>query len=631
MEKDSGLRSPLLTPEDRTAAEAEPAAAPSGTLSSTHHQNTPSDIETGPATPAAHQLEQQQLGLPSATGSGSSKDPSVRCTGDLDQCFQVRLPDHLYVEGFHPEWVTVHMPRSSSSSSSSSGGGGGGDGDGDGSPPQRLQPVSELRCVNMREVKLGEYDGSVRLGGRLMLSGRDAAVAVEGRRKSEAVVACNIPIGCEDIISLFFTIVADPLNGLAALLVSSIVWLFIVVCLYWFIATKRDDAVLYEGPLEEWILVGVLLGLQGIPCLLDSAFTPWGQLSDLWAFSSKVQPRLRTKMRWALAFITLDQLQPAVLIAFSLYIVLFLSSGELLSAFQNVVVLAFVATLDTAVLKWFLQTRYGSGDEHRISIAFLDIQPYGFGGPYQPEAWNLGAILTTLRSAGGGEVSTERKWRVLLNGDDGLGMLSERYSRTDSRMVVAAVLNVSVVCFSETAYKCVGERLPEGSRVEPHECQAEWYLAGASDAQWTNDLDQANRVALLKHFYNKVKRFPLRETDWSRQDLNARHVAVLAKMLEHSAGVRRLKISWNPRIGDEGVGYLARALQHNTKLTGLWMQGVGMTGRGARAVLEALRKNPRAARKILALGEADAREGLRAVVGEIEASRPEGTVLVCPI
>ncbi|GLC61358.1 hypothetical protein PLESTB_001747200 [Pleodorina starrii] len=76
-------------------------------------------------------------------------------------------------------------------------------------------------------------------------------------------------------------------------------------------------------------------------------------------------------MHLCLAVVIADLLQPILLTGLSIYVALYLSGSELITALLNVAVLVFVATLDNALLKGFLEWQYG--EDYRISLAFLDV------------------------------------------------------------------------------------------------------------------------------------------------------------------------------------------------------------------------------------------------------------------
>ncbi|EFJ48400.1 hypothetical protein VOLCADRAFT_91047 [Volvox carteri f. nagariensis] len=184
-------------------------------------------------------------------------------------------------------------------------------------------------------------------------------------------------------------------NDPTAALTSTAVWAFVVLFVLW-IRASWDEAVLYDSPKIELALLLIVLFLQAVPRILESALQPFGELPDLWYFTAKLQPLL--------------------LLSFSVYSAFFLSKGELLSALQNVVVLAFVASLDTELLEQFVGWRFGGG------------------GAEGEEGEDGKGMLCVLRSE---DASVADKWGVLTRGPCGLGILD----RAPKKLAAAAAVS----------------------------------------------------------------------------------------------------------------------------------------------------------------------------------------------
>jgi hypothetical protein len=169
----------------------------------------------------------------------------------------------------------------------------------------------------------------------------------------------------------------------------------------------------------------IVLLLQAVPKLLENILSPLGEAADMRRFVARVRPAsLRRRMRVALAFIIADRFQPALLIGFSVYCAFFLSGGDLLSALQNVMVLSFIASLDTELQQKFLRWRFSA--DARV-WAVLRRVAYAGGAAGEAAFWeasrsNREEVVQALRAEGS---DAGQKWQLMTRGDCGLGVLGE--------------------------------------------------------------------------------------------------------------------------------------------------------------------------------------------------------------
>ncbi|KXZ43353.1 hypothetical protein GPECTOR_93g623 [Gonium pectorale] len=183
----------------------------------------------------------------------------------------------------------------------------------------------------------------------------------------------------------------------------------------------------------------------------------------------------------------LDMLQPFALTGLSIYIALYRSDGDLLTALLNVVVLAFIASLDTVLLKRYLDMRYT--DTHRICVAFLDIK-YGNYVSVEESFWRHQSktrreyVLQRLRSE---DTPVEKKWEALIDTEIGLGILGNgTRDQFKGRQVVSSVaLDASIYSWSDVDHQHL--TMFETNPKIP------WYLDAASEHQLTYEVPKHGR------------------------------------------------------------------------------------------------------------------------------------------
>ncbi|GFR52760.1 hypothetical protein Agub_g15372 [Astrephomene gubernaculifera] len=343
---------------------------------------------------------------------------------------------------------------------------------------------------------------------------------------------------------------------------------------------------------------------------------------------------------WSSIFI--DTLQPLALVGMSVYVALYRSNDvneslpdpNLLSAILNVVVLSFLATLDTVMLKTFLELWHGSSSRVCIAmnIEYRDNEHVHYkrkiSDSIEDHYWRTRARTTKMdvfQRLHTEEVGIDKKWEALICADAGLGILgdwSPTLSKWTARQLLLYLVNFGM--FSKHKPTVSGSQPTVASLTllveifswedvcaylrsqspSPSSAVVPWTgpppptaaaIAAASDDQWAYEVDQDATKHLLRDYPEHMKRFPLKgvEVDFSNTKLGDKHMESLGKMLQISDQVKSLTLSGNHDIGESGMKHLSDALGRHDGLDVLNIVGVPLTRKGLEYLTEALRINPR--------------------------------------
>ncbi|GFR47673.1 hypothetical protein Agub_g9418, partial [Astrephomene gubernaculifera] len=264
---------------------------------------------------------------------------------------------------------------------------------------------------------------------------------------------------------------------------------------------------------------------------------------------------------WLSLFV--DTLQPLAFAGTSIYVALYRSNDDdtnggkkpnLLTAILNVMVLTFLATLDTYVLKTFLELWYGSSNRVCIAMNITyracdeDLTSTSEDDESNEDHyWRTRArttkrdVLYRLRTE---EIGMDKKWEALFSASAGLGILGDwspkkkSFSKpnpiVDSVTQHVVIFSWKHVCAALGTSHGAEQRLLRWPAAPQSPIAA--FIAAASDDQWAYEVDQEAIKQLLKYYPEHTARFSLKGSNVNLPNLGLgdRHMESLSKMLQIS-------------------------------------------------------------------------------------------------